>query len=141
MSSKKFNNNPSLAYITAPEQPATEETKKTEPQTIKVIRKESPKTEPQTIKVIREESPKTEPQTIKLVKEEKTEQAPQKKYMRLDITDCQEYISLMAAYTSKTTGKYTSMTQYILKLIEADKQANTALYSKLQAIEQMKDEL
>lgn len=111
MSSKKFNNNPSLAYITAPEQPATEETKK------------------------------TEPQTIKLVKEEKTEQAPQKKYMRLDITDCQEYISLMAAYTSKTTGKYTSMTQYILKLIEADKQANTALYSKLQAIEQMKDEL
>ena len=111
MSSKKFNNNPSLAYITAPEQPATEETKK------------------------------TEPQTIKLVKEEKTEQAPQKKYMRLDITDCQEYISLMAAYTSKTTGKYTSMTQYILKLIEADIQANTALYSKLQAIEQMKDEL
>ena len=111
MSSKKFNNNPSLAYITAPEQPATEETKK------------------------------TEPQTIKLVKEEKTEQAPQKKYMRLDITDCQEYISLMAAYTSKTTGKYTSMTQYILKLIEADKQANTALYSKLQAIEQRKDEL
>lgn len=111
MSSKKFNNNPSLAYITAPEQPATEETKKTEPQTIKVV------------------------------KEEKTEQAPQKKYMRLDITDCQEYISLMAAYTSKTTGKYTSMTQYILKLIEADKQANTALYSKLQAIEQMKDEL
>ena len=111
MSSKKFNNNPSLAYITAPEQPATEETKK------------------------------TEPQTIKLVKEQKTEQAPQKKYMRLDITDCQEYISLMAAYTSKTTGKYTSMTQYILKLIEADKQANTALYSKLQAIEQMKDEL
>ena len=111
MSSKKFNNNPSLAYITAPEQPATEETKKTEPQTIKVV------------------------------KEEKTEQAPPKKYMRLDITDCQEYISLMAAYTSKTTGKYTSMTQYILKLIEADKQANTALYSKLQAIEQMKDEL
>ena len=111
MSSKKFNNNPSLAYITAPEQPATEETKK------------------------------TEPQTIKLVKEEKTEQAPQKKYMRLDITDCQEYISLMSAYTSKTTCKYTSMTQYILKLIEADKQANTALYSKLQAIEQMKDEL
>lgn len=126
MSSKKFNNNPSLAYITAPEQPAAEETKKPEPRTIKVIR---------------QESPKPEPQTIKLIKEEKPEQAPQKKYMRLDITDCQEYISLMAAYTSKTTGKYTSMTQYILKLIEADKQANTALYSKLQAIEQMKDEL
>ena len=111
MSSKKFNNNPSLAYITAPEQPVAEETKK------------------------------PESQTIKLVKEEKPEKAPQKKYLRLDITDCQEYISLMAAYTSKTTGKYTSMTQYILRLIEADKQANTALYSKLQAIEQMKDEL
>ena len=53
MSSKKFNNNPSLAYITAPEQPATEETKKTEPQTIKLIREESPKTEPQTIKLVR----------------------------------------------------------------------------------------
>lgn len=110
MSSKKFNNNPSLAYITAPEQPVAEETKKPEPE-------------------------------IKPVRGEKREQAPQKKYMRLDITDYQEYISLMAAYTSKTTGKYTSMTQYILKLIEADKQANTALYSKLQAIEQMKDEL
>lgn len=122
MSSKKFNNNPSLAYITAPEQ--LEESR-----------------EPQTIKLIKQESPKPEPQTIKLVKEEKPEKAPQKKYLRLDITDCQEYISLMAAYTSKTTGKYTSMTQYILKLIEADKQANTALYSKLQAIEQMKDEL
>ena len=107
MSSKKFNNNPSLAYITAPEQ--LEESR--------------------------------EPQTIKLIQKEKPEQAPQKKYMRLDITDCQEYINLMAAYTSKTTGKYTSMTQYILKLIEADKQANIALYSKLQAIEQMKDEL
>ena len=114
MSSKKFNNNPSLAYITAPEQPVAEETKKPEL--------------------------KPEPE-ITPVRGEKREQVPQKKYMRLDITDYQEYISLMAAYTSKTTGKYTSMTQYILKLIEADKQANTALYSKLQAIEQMKDEL
>ena len=34
MSSKKFNNNPSLAYITAPEQPAPQETKKPQPQTI-----------------------------------------------------------------------------------------------------------
>lgn len=108
MSSKKFNNNPSLAYITAPEQPATEETKK------------------------------PEPQTIKLVKEEKTEQAPQKKYMRLDITDCQEYISLMAAYTSKTTGKYTSMTQYIQRLIEEDRQKNKELYDKLEEIEKLK---
>ena len=123
MSSKKFNNNPSLAYITAPEQPATEETKKPEPQTIKVIRKESPKPEPQTIKVIQEEKP---------------DQAPQKKYMRLDITDCQEYISLMAAYTSKTTGKYTSMTQYIQRLIEDDRQKNKELYDKLEQIEKLK---
>lgn len=119
MSSKKFNNNPSLVYITAPEQ--LEESR-----------------EPQTIKLIQKESPKQEPQTIKLIKEEKPDQAPQKKYMRLDITDCQEYISLMAAYTSKTTGKYTSMTQYIQRLIEEDKRKNKELYDKLEEIEKLK---
>lgn len=64
-----------------------------------------------------------------------------KKYLRLDITDYQEYISLMADHASNTSGKYISMTQYILRLIEADKQQNIKLYEKLEQIENMKCEL
>lgn len=63
------------------------------------------------------------------------------KYLRLDITDYQEYISLMADHASNTSGKYVSMTQYILRLIEADKQQNIKLYEKLEQIENMKREL
>ena len=62
-------------------------------------------------------------------------------YFRLDLTDYKEYISLMAEYTSNTTGKYVSMTQYILRLIEADKQKNLETYEKLEQIERMKREL
>ena len=61
-----------------------------------------------------------------------------KKYLRLDITDYQDYISLMSEYSSKTTNKYISMTQYILHLIEADKLANSEIYHKLEEIENMK---
>ncbi len=64
-----------------------------------------------------------------------------KKYLRLDITNYQDYISLMADYKTNTTGEYVSMTQYILKLIEADKQKNLKLYGKLEEIEKMKKEL
>lgn len=63
------------------------------------------------------------------------------KYLRLDITDYQKYISLMADHASNTSGKYVSMTQYILRLIEADKQQNIELYEKLEQIENMKREL
>ena len=63
------------------------------------------------------------------------------KYLRLDITNYQSYISLMAEHLTNTSGKYTSMTQYILRLIEADKQQNLALYEKLEQIENMKREL
>ena len=62
-------------------------------------------------------------------------------YLRLDVTDYKDYISLMAEHTSNTTGKYVSMTQYILRLIEADKQKNIATYEKLEQIERMKREL
>ena len=62
-------------------------------------------------------------------------------YFRLDLTDYKEYISLMAEHTSNTTGKYVSMTQYILRLIEADKQKNLETYEKLEQIERMKREL
>ena len=48
---------------------------------------------------------------------------------------------LMAEHTSNTTGKYVSMTQYILRLIEADKQKNLETYEKLEQIERMKREL
>lgn len=62
-------------------------------------------------------------------------------YLRLDVTDYKDYISLMAEHTSNTTGKYVSMTQYILRLIEADKQKNLETYEKLEQIERMKREL
>lgn len=61
-----------------------------------------------------------------------------KKYLRLDITNYQDYISLMADYKTNTSGEYVSMTQYILRLIEADKQKNMELYGKLEEIEKMK---
>ena len=64
-----------------------------------------------------------------------------KKYLRLNITDYQDYISLMAAHEKAASGKYVSMTQYILRLIEADKQQNIELYEKLEQIEKMKREL
>jgi hypothetical protein len=64
-----------------------------------------------------------------------------KKYLRLNVTDYQDYIALMADYTTKKTGKYKSMTQYILDLIAADQQKNSDLYDKLQQIEEMKQEL
>lgn len=63
------------------------------------------------------------------------------KYLRLDITDYQDYISLMADHLTNTSGKYVSMTKYILRLIEADKQQNFELYEKLEQIEKMKREL
>lgn len=62
-------------------------------------------------------------------------------YLRLDVTDYKDYISLMAEHLTNTSGKYVSMTQYILRLIEADKQRNIGLYEKLEQIENMKREL
>lgn len=62
-------------------------------------------------------------------------------YLRLDVTEYKDYVSLMAEHTSNTTGKYVSMTQYILRLIEADKQKNLETYEKLEQIERMKREL
>lgn len=64
-----------------------------------------------------------------------------KKYLRLDITAYQDYISLMSTHLTATSGKYVSMTQYILDLIEADKQRNSELFEKLEQIENMKREL
>lgn len=63
------------------------------------------------------------------------------KYLSLDITDYQNYISLMAEHEKAKTGKFVSQTQYILRLIEADKQKNIELYEKLEQIEKMKREL
>jgi len=64
-----------------------------------------------------------------------------KKYLRLDITNYQDYISLMADHKTSISGEYVSMTQYILRLIEADKQKNMELYGKLEEIEKLKQEL
>lgn len=75
------------------------------------------------------------------LQQNKSKRKKGQKYLRLDITDYQEYISLMADHASSTSGKYVSMTQYILRLIEADKQQNIELYEKLEQIESMKREL
>ncbi len=64
-----------------------------------------------------------------------------KKYLRLDITGYQNYISLMAEHLTNTSGRYVSMTQYILRLIEADKQSNLELFQKLEQIENLKREI
>ena len=48
-----------------------------------------------------------------------------KKYFRLDITEYQDYISLMADYSNL------SMTKYISKLIEDDIAKNVNTYNKL----------
>ena len=47
----------------------------------------------------------------------------------------------MADHLTITSGKYVSMTQYILGLIKADKEKNIELYEKLEQIEKMKKEL
>lgn len=77
----------------------------------------------------------------KQTKQSSEEPKPQKKYLRLDITAYQDYIRLMAQHQTHTHGAYTSMTQYILQLIEIDKQKNADLYHKLEEIEQLKQEL
>lgn len=81
------------------------------------------------------------PKPEKQLSEEHEEPKPQKKYLRLDVTDCQEYIYLMAQHQSNVSGKHVSMTQYILQLIKADKEKNQELYYKLKSIEQLKQEL
>ena len=61
--------------------------------------------------------------------------------MRLDVTEYQEYLKLMTEYTAKSTGKYTSMTQYIQRLIEEDRRKNKELYDKLEQIEKLKADI
>ena len=63
-----------------------------------------------------------------LLEPDKNKNKKRQKYLRLDITDYQDYVSLMAEHSTNASGKYVSMTQYILRLIEADKQKNIELY-------------
>ncbi len=70
-----------------------------------------------------------------------SEEKKKKSYLKLDITDYQEYINLMAAHLTTTSGKYVSKTQYILGLLKADKEKNIELYEKLEKIEEMKKKL
>lgn len=93
--------------------------------------------EPESIEV--DTTPKPEPPKPTKTNEPKEKKKPE--YLRLDVTDYKDYISLMAEHTTNTTGKYVSMTQYILRLIEADKQKNIETYEKLEQIERMKREL
>ena len=72
---------------------------------------------------------------INMSKTPAAEPKKEKKYLRLDITDNQEYISLMADHNK------VSMTKYINQLIEADKQSNSDTFKKLAEIERQKREL
>ena len=58
-----------------------------------------------------------------------------KKYFRLDITEYQDYISLMADYSNL------SMTKYINKLIEDDMVKNVNTYNKLLQREKLLKEI
>ena len=58
-----------------------------------------------------------------------------KKYFRLDITEYQDYISLMSDYTNL------SMTKYINKLIEDDMAKNINIYNKLLQREKLLKEI
>lgn len=58
-----------------------------------------------------------------------------KKYFRLDITEYQDYISLMADYSNL------SMTKYISKLIEDDIAKNINTYNKLLQREKLLKEI
>lgn len=58
-----------------------------------------------------------------------------KKYFRLDITEYQDYISLMADYSNL------SMTKYISKLIEDDMAKNVNTYNKLSQREKLLKEI
>lgn len=58
-----------------------------------------------------------------------------KKYFRLDITEYQDYISLMADYANL------SMTKYINKLIEDDMAKNINTYNKLLQREKLLKEI
>lgn len=62
----------------------------------------------------------------------------QTKYLRLDITGLEDYVSLMAEHLTNTSGNNVSMTKYIRQLIEADMQQNSELFEKLMKIENMK---
>ena len=115
MSKKSFVNNPAMAFVSKPqeavEQPQIDKTE------ISMVQKTKA-----------QEKPITTSQGISKRKA---------KYMRLDVTEYQEYLRLMTEYTAKSTGKYTSMTQYIQRLIEEDRRKNKELYDKLEQIEKL----
>lgn len=82
-----------------------------------------------------------EPEDIIVNNNAEAKEKKKPKYLRLDITEYQDYIKLMAQHESDNSDKYISRTQYILRLIEADKQKNLETYEKLEQIERMKREL
>ncbi len=88
-----------------------------------------------------EKTVKIEPSSLDTADSERERQQKKQKYLRLNITDYQDYVSLMAEHFTNKNGKYMSMTQYILRLIEADKQENLEIYEKLVKIENMKREI
>lgn len=61
-----------------------------------------------------------------------------KKYFRLDITEYKKYLDLISRHESNKSKRNVSITQYILSLIEKDKQEKMNVYTKLLEIENLK---
>lgn len=85
----------------------------------------------------------TAPQITPQILPEQNESNEQKKakYLRLDITGLEDYVSLMAEHLTNTSGYRVSMTKYIRQLIEADKQQNSELFEKLMQINEQIDNM
>lgn len=119
MSKKSFVNNPAMAFVSKPQEAV-----------------EQPQTDKTEISIGRKTEAQEQPNTASQGISKRTA-----KYMRLDVTEYQEYLKLMTEYTAKSTGKYTSMTQYIQRLIEEDRRKNKELYDKLEQIEKLKADI
>lgn len=69
--------------------------------------------------------------SIKKDVEEQAKEKEDKKYLRLDITEQQDYISLMSEHQK------VSMTKYIQRLIDKDLLENKETFNKLKQIKEM----
>ena len=88
-----------------------------------------------------EQEASVQPATRKAPAPAASDEKKKTKYLRLDITGLEDYVSLMAEHQTNTSGDNVSMTKYIRQLIEADMRQNSDLYEKLMQIENMKREV
>ena len=88
-----------------------------------------------------EQAASVQPATRKAASPAASDGKKKTKYLRLDITGLEDYVSLMAEHLTNTSGHRVSMTKYIRQLIEADKQQNSELFEKLMQINEQIDNM